>query len=97
MSENASGLGVGPPAIPLTVLPHGHGLLDSGSTASNAPLARNTTDPPNGGGDKREAPARFEITHEGETEATQLPIHTVRRKLRGIHIFVGHQYFQAGE
>nr|RBQ95655.1 hypothetical protein FVER53263_12424 [Fusarium verticillioides] len=88
MSENASGLGVGPSGIPLTVLPHGHGLLDSGSTASNAPPARDTTDPPNGGCDNREAPARFEIIHEGETEATQLPIHTVRRKLRGIHIFM---------
>lgn len=88
MSENASGRGEAPPAIPLTLLSHGHGLLDSGSVASNAPLARDTSDLPNGGGDNPEAPARFEITHEGETEATQLPIHTVRRKLRGIHIFM---------
>ncbi|KAF5637773.1 amino acid transporter [Fusarium sp. NRRL 52700] len=88
MSENAPGLGEAPPAIPFTVLSHGHGLLDSGSVASHTPLARDTSDLPNGGGDNPEAPARFETTHEGETEATQLPIHTVRRKLRGIHIFM---------
>ncbi|CZR37718.1 uncharacterized protein FPRO_07091 [Fusarium proliferatum ET1] len=88
MSENASGRGEAPPAIPLSLLSHGHGLIDSGSVASNTPLARDTSVPPDCGGDNPEAPARFEITHEGETEATQLPIHTVRRKLRGIHIFM---------
>ncbi|KAF5723461.1 amino acid transporter [Fusarium mundagurra] len=88
MSENASGLGEAPPAIPLTVLSHGHGLLDSGSVARNAPLARDTSDPPNGGGENPEAPERLITTYVGETEATQLPIHTVRRKLRGIHIFM---------
>lgn len=96
MSENASGRGEAPPAIPLSLLSHGHGLIDSGSVASNTPLARDTSVPPDCGGDNPEAPARFEITHEGETEATQLPIHTVRRKLRGIHIFVGHPHSQTG-
>ncbi|KAG5769732.1 hypothetical protein H9Q73_013481 [Fusarium xylarioides] len=88
MSENPSGLGEAPPAIPLTVLSHGHGLFDSGSTASNAPLAPDTAGPPNSDGDSPEAPEPFITTHIGETEATQLPIHTVRRKLRGIHIFM---------
>ncbi|KAF5230743.1 hypothetical protein FANTH_13735 [Fusarium anthophilum] len=88
MSGNVSGLGEAPPAIPLTVLSHGHALLESGSTASNAPPTRDTSDPPSGSAENLEAPARFEITHEGETEATQLPIHTVSRKLRGIHIFM---------
>jgi hypothetical protein len=94
MSENGSGPGAALPAIPLTVLSHGHGLFDNGSAASNMPLARDASGPSDGGGENPEAPERFVTTHEGETEATQLPIHTVRRKLRGIHIFVSHLYSQ---
>ncbi|KAF5715489.1 amino acid transporter [Fusarium globosum] len=88
MSENARGPGATPPAIPLTVFSSTHGLLDNDSTVGNARLARVTSDQPDAGGDDRESPGRFRTTSLGNTEATQLPIHTVRRKLRGIHIFM---------
>ncbi|RBA14598.1 hypothetical protein FPRO05_13409 [Fusarium proliferatum] len=88
MSDKARGLGAMPPAIPLTVFSSTHGLLDSGSTVGSARLARDTSDQPDAGGDDRESSGRFRTTSLGNTEATQLPIHTVRRKLRGIHIFM---------
>ncbi|KAF4338228.1 amino acid transporter [Fusarium beomiforme] len=88
MSESRYDLGSAPPEIPLDVLPNRTELFDHGSPASNRVLTRNPSDPCGGGFENPEAPARFVATYRGTTEATQLPIHTVRRKLRGIHIFM---------
>ncbi|KAF4948198.1 hypothetical protein FGADI_9826 [Fusarium gaditjirri] len=79
MFENTSALGATTPAIPLSLLSHDHWLLDSSSATINVPLSREISNPPNGGDDDPEAPGRFRTAFEGETEATQLPIHTLRR------------------
>lgn len=87
MSEDRISARTGPPDIPLTTI--AHNTVEFGMSRTRDP-----SDPPGGGDENPEAPERFETTHEGETEGTQLPIHTVARRLRGIHIFVSRYHPQ---